>query len=131
VTTSTVKGDRSNRSRAGTGDLDPYGAVTLENTTLAGTMSLDAGVEGVVGLMKVASITAMPAGLTLADILEPGGLAADRGPMKTIALVEPSPRPAVDTGDAASCAARPVIGLDQHGQPRTPPCDIRACELQP
>jgi predicted outer membrane repeat protein len=80
---------------------------------------------------KLASIIGIPAGLTLADILDPAGLADHGGPTKTIALANVSKNPAKGKGDSATCAAAPINGLDQRGLPRTPPCDIGAYELQP
>jgi hypothetical protein len=79
----------------------------------------------------LASIIGIPNGLTLADILDPAGLVDHGGPTKTIALTDSATNAAVDTGDAATCAAAPVNGLDQRGLPRTPPCDLGAYELQP
>jgi hypothetical protein len=69
--------------------------------------------------------------MTLADILDPAGLQGNGGPTQTIALTDSTTDPALDHGDAATCAAGPVDGLDQRGFPRTPPCDIGAYELQP
>lgn len=58
------------------------------------------------------------------------GLLADNGgPTQTFALLPGSP--AIDAGDNATCAAPPVNGLDQRGQPRSvTQCDIGAFELQ-
>jgi hypothetical protein len=100
-------------------------ALIVGNPTTSG-----AEVRGVTAT-KVASIVGIPAGLTLADILDPAGLADNGGPTRTIALTGSETNPAIDTGDAATCAAAPVSGLDQRGVPRTPPCDIGAYELQP
>jgi len=112
----------------------------LKNTIVLGNSSPDAADVGCfdnqdapvacVGT-TLASIVGIPAGLTLADILDPAGLADNGGPTKTIALTDSATNPAMDHGDAATCAAAPVSGLDQRGLPRTPPCDIGAYELQP
>ncbi len=80
---------------------------------------------------KLASIVGIPAGLTLADILDPAGLADNGGPTETIALTDSATNPARHKADAATCAAAPVGGLDQRGLPRAAPCDIGAYELQP
>lgn len=56
-------------------------------------------------------------------------LADNGGPTWTFALLAGSP--AIDAGDNPTCAAPPVNGLDQRGQPRSDAqCDIGAFELQ-
>ena len=104
---------------------------------LSGTRSLPAtphpahpDVSGTVTI-QLATIVGIPVGLTLADILDPDGLQDNGGPTKTIALTDSPTNPARHKGDAATCVAAPVNGLDQRGLPRTPPCDIGTYELQP
>ncbi|MCX7840245.1 MAG: DUF1565 domain-containing protein [Anaerolineae bacterium] len=58
-----------------------------------------------------------------------GALANNGGTTQTFALQSNSP--AIDAGDAATCAASPVNGLDQRGQTRNDlQCDIGAYEMQ-
>jgi CSLREA domain-containing protein len=58
-----------------------------------------------------------------------GPLADNGGPTPTFALLPGSP--AIDAGDNATCAAPPVNGVDQRGQPRSATqCDVGAFELQ-
>jgi hypothetical protein len=143
------------------GGLEIRGATTIVNSTITGNHSFTQGggiwlfsgeyLEVVNALVagnvsgsgsdlfvayggvptKLASIVGIPAGLTLADILDPAGLKDNGGPTQTIALTDSATNPARHLGDAATCAAVPVNGLDQRGMPRTPPCDIGAYELQP
>jgi amidase len=49
-------------------------------------------------------------------LLDPAGLADNGGPTRTIALLRGSP--AIDAGDAVTCAAAPVNGLDERGYVR-------------
>ena len=108
-----------------------YGDMDLVNSIIAGNIApIGPDVSGSIA-SKLASIVGIPAGLVLADILVPGGLQDNGGPTRTIALTDAATNPALDHGDAATCAAAPVDGLDQRGLPRTPPCDIGAYELQP
>ena len=100
----------------------------LRNTIFAGNAGGD--FDDVV-VTTVASVIGVPGGLTLADILDPAGLVDNGGPTKTIALANVAKNPAKGKGDAATCAAAPIGGLDQRGLPRTPPCDIGAFEIQP
>ena len=108
-----------------------FSQVLLANTIVAGNTQLVTGTaDEVLGPSQIASVVRIPGGLTLADILDPAGLADHGGPTKTIALTDSPTNPAIDTGDAATCAAAPVNGLDQRGLPRTPPCDRGAYEVQ-
>jgi hypothetical protein len=70
-----------------------------------------------------------PGDLLKADPLL-GPLQDNGGPTFTMALMGGSP--AIDAGDDAVCAAPPVLGVDQRGQPRPggPHCDIGAFEVQ-
>jgi hypothetical protein len=77
------------------------------------------------------SLIGVPSGLTLADILDPAGLADNGGPTSTIALVQGAANPAIDTATSAVCAAAPVNAVDQRGLPRPAACDIGAFEIQP
>lgn len=131
-----------------------YTTLNVVNTTIAGNTAVDRGgavdvatvrlrnalIVGNVGsstaevigqTTTIASIIGIPAGLTLADILDPAGLKDNGGPTQTIALTDSAMNPAIDEGNAATCAAAPVSGLDQRGQARTLPCDIGAYEVQP
>jgi predicted outer membrane repeat protein len=83
------------------------------------------------GPVTTASIVGLPAGLTIADILDPVGLADHGGPTDTIALVDDPTNPAIGAGSATVCVAAPVGGIDQRGLPRFGACDIGAYELQP
>ena len=129
---STITANTSGGAGGGINNKNLSGPVLLTNTIVAGNTLLATGAASeVVGLRTVvASSIGVPMGLTLADILS-GGLADHGGPTKTIALTDSPTNPALDTGDAAACAAAPVSGLDQRGLPRTPPCDRGAYELQP
>jgi hypothetical protein len=107
-------------------------ASSLTNVIVAG--NIWPGLPGYaddVEVTKLDSIVGIPAGLTLAHILSPAGLADNGGPTQTIALTDSPTNPAIDKGHAATCGAAPVSGLDQRGLLRTPPCDIGAYELQP
>ncbi len=108
--------------------FDPnYPSVTLKNAIVAG----NSGSNTIGPIAEVfASILGIPSGLTLADILDPGGLADNGGPTWTVALSDAIDNPAVSQGDEATCLGSAVNGLDQRGLPRTPPCDIGAYELQ-
>ena len=79
----------------------------------------------------VTSVIGVPAGMTLADILVPAGLADNGGPTQTIALALVAGNPAIDTG-SATCVEAPVSLLDQRGMSRLPgpSCDIGAYEAQ-
>lgn len=130
ITNSTITG---NGASLGAGVLFETlkGAFRLRNSIVAGNASTSAGeVEGTINT-RLASIVGVPAGRILADILDPAGLATNGGPTQTIALTDSVQNPALGKGDAATCAAVPISGLDQRGQPRDPPCDIGAYELQP
>ena len=102
----------------------------LRNTIVAGNVG-PTGPDIVANtLTKTASIVGIPKGLTLADILDPAGLADNGGPTQTIALVDAIDNPALEFGDPAICAAKPVGGVDQRGEPRPAgACDIGAFEL--
>ena len=115
------------------------GGISLEGTLLHLTNSLVAGniadedfddIDGV-PTSDVGSVIGVPDGLTVADILDPAGLLPNGGPTDTIALVRSATNPAVDTADAAACAATPISSLDQRGLPRSGACDVGAYELQP
>ncbi len=133
ITNSTISGNRAHTgggisSIPGT-TYEPF--VILKNALIIGNASAVGGeIDGTL-TNPVASIVGIPAGLTLADILDPAGLADNGGPTKTIALTGSALNPARHHGHAATCAAMPVNGLDQRGLPRTLPCDIGAYELQP
>jgi hypothetical protein len=129
LTNSTVSSNTADTTGGFAGG-DPFypSSLDLRNSIFAG----NAGGETTgVDITKLASILGVPAGLTIGDILDAAGLADHGGPTQTIALIDQAANPAKGKGDAATCAAAPVDGLDQRGLPRTPPCDIGAYELQP
>ncbi len=153
IANSTIVGNTATGSGGGIAAADD-GGTTISNTTITGNTAAEgAGLatmeEATVNLKNsivvgnkgpnisgpidevVASILGLTAGLTVGDILDPAGLADHGGPTRTIALTDSAANPAVDHGDAATCAGAAVVGLDQRGLPRTPPCDIGAYELQP
>lgn len=78
------------------------------------------------------SIVGLPEGLTLADILDPAGLADNGGPTETIALVPSADNPAIDAAAVATCAGTSGEAVDQRGLPRPvgTGCDLGAYELQ-
>ncbi|MEZ4541930.1 MAG: right-handed parallel beta-helix repeat-containing protein [Chloroflexota bacterium] len=106
------------------------GTVTLNSHNLFGF----GGNAGLNGLSAGAS-DVVP-GVALAAVLGP--LADNTGLTHTHAL--PPGSPAIDVGPSAGCAAPPVSGLDQRGQPRNTEgngaaspneCDVGAYEYQP
>ena len=128
VTNSTITG---NAATTRGGGIETGAKTDLVNVVIAGNSSpMDPDVYGPI-TAQLASVVGIPVGLTLADILVPGGLKDNGGPTKTVALTDVAKNPAKGMGDPATCAAAPVSGVDQRGQPRTPPCDIGAYELQP
>ena len=128
IVNSTISG---NSSSSGGGGIASHGPLDLRNAIVAGnTAPIHPEVSGTID-SQLASIVVIPAGLTLADILDPAGLADHGGPTQTIGLSNVAKNPAKGKGDAPTCAAAPVSGLDQRGLSRTPPCDIGAYELQP
>jgi len=161
ITNTTITANRADVSGGGVSAIcgsEGADAVVFENSTITGNRAgTSAGVEGGVGPMELrntlvmanvtthgselvspdgwientASIIGIPPGLTLADVLDPAGLKDNGGPTETIGLTDSVTNPARHKGDAATCAADPVSGLDQRGLPRTAPCDIGAYELQP
>jgi hypothetical protein len=128
IVNSTISG---NTAAGGGGGIANDGRLHLKNAIVAGNTDPDSPeISGTIE-SKLASIVGVAAGLTLADILVPGGLKDNGGPTQTIALVNVAKNPAKGKGSAATCASAPVSGLDQRGLPRTSPCDIGAYELQP
>jgi CSLREA domain-containing protein len=149
ITNSTISGNTS--ANQGGGIYNDGGALTVTNSTISGNTAVNQGggifadaaetlrnaiVAGntapdgpdIIGSVDVASNT-LDGDAT--DILDPAGLADNGGPTQTIALALVAGNPAVDAGDTATCAAAPVSGLDQRGQPRPSACDIGAYEAQP
>jgi hypothetical protein len=103
------------------------GAASIRNSLVIGNVggNVDGPTSSTAG-----SMIAIPSGLTLADILDPAGLADNGGPTRTIALVDQSTNPAIDAAVSATCAAAPVNGIDQRGLPRPAACDVGAFEIQ-
>ena len=128
VTNSTISANTVSGSGGGIWGLS---SETLINAIVAGNTAVSGpDVEGVMDTMTT-SLIGVPGGLTLADLLDPAGLADNGGPTQTIALALVAGNPAIDTATGATCAAAPVSGLDQRGQPRPAACDIGAYEAQP
>jgi len=105
-------------------------SVILKNTIVAGNTSPKApNIAGTI-VSRVRSIVGVPAGLTLADILDPDGLQDHGGSTETIALAETIRNAAREAADPAICAEPPVGGFDQRREPRpSGACDIGAFEL--
>ena len=139
----------ANGAQGGGGGIVAHGAITLDNTILAGNTSrvgayaecydesLSKGsdvVDGPAGHNLVGNPSGC-AGLAkaadgdLVDATRPGllALADNGGPIDTVALQSGSP--AIGAGDPASCAAAPVGDRDQRGEARRSAargCDIGA-----
>jgi len=124
LTNSTVSG---NTAGSAAGGIFALGVDTLVNTIVVGNSS---DVEGPVETATT-NVIGVPVGLTLADILDPDGLADNGGPTHTIALALVAGNPAIDTATSAVCSAAPVSGVDQRGMPRPAACDRGAYEAQP
>jgi hypothetical protein len=131
LTNSTLYGNRSNEG-IGTAVWDGGApGITILNSILTGAgevcaISIVTPVSGGNNLVSDGScgFPADPATLLSPDLADNGG------PTRTHALLPGSS--AIDGGDPAVCAARPVNGIDQRGRPRTGrTCDIGAFELQP
>jgi len=157
VTNSTISGNASVGSGAGIWDAD-YSTATVRNSTISGNVAgsgtavagltlvvvrlantiIAGNTGGDVGVplsVDTGNLVGIPSGMTLGDILvvDGGGnpvLADNGGPTSTIALALIAGNPAIDTGDAPTCAAAPVGGLDQRGLARPAACDIGAYEAQ-
>lgn len=149
----TVSNNTAGTTGGGLEILD--GTATLQRTVLAGNTA-PTGPEGhltagtatvnsvnVFGHSGSAGLSGFAAGAT--DIVPAGGLATvlgpladNTGPTQTHAL--PPGSPAIDRAANATCAADPVGGTDQRGQPRNVDgngassaneCDVGAYEYQP
>lgn len=124
---STITGNIADRFGGGIDATD----ARLRNTIVAGNDALE-GPDAAGVTSSVASIIGVPTGLTLADILDPAGLADNGGPTQTVALVDTAANPAIDNGNNTVCTAPDLAnGVDQRGLPRPAPCDIGAFEVQP
>ena len=129
VINSTIGG---NAAATGGGGIagEAIGNETLLNALVAGnTAPTGPDVDGSVETTTT-SVIGVPVGMTLADILDPAGLADNGGGTQTIALAQVAGNPAIGTATAATCAAAPVNGFDQRGLPRLGACDIGAYEHQ-
>jgi len=124
---STITGNIADRFSGGIDSRD----ARLRNSIVAGNDAFeDPDAVGVTS--SIASIIGVPTGLTLADILDPAGLADNGGPTQTVALVDTAENPAIDNGSNTVCTAADLAnGVDQRGLPRSVPCDIGAFEVQP
>lgn len=110
-------------------EIHNYGTVTTNNFNLVGHDS-EAGTSGI----NIGPTDIVPSA-SLEAILSP--LADNGGPTQTHAL--PPGSPAIDLAPSALCAAAPVNGADQRGQPRNAngaggasanECDAGSFELQ-
>ena len=99
-------------------EVSPDNVFHFSNSIVAGNSATDDGPDGDAYFFGSSNLIGLPEGLTLADILDPAGLADNGGPTKTIALVPTTANPAIDAGDPEVCAAPPVNGLDQRGLSR-------------
>lgn len=94
-----------------------YGGATLVNTIVArGASGANCGGPVGGGANALDSDGTCGVGPATNPLLATAGLAANGGPTQTVALQDGSP--AIDAGDAAVCAAAPVLGLDQRGYQR-------------
>jgi CSLREA domain-containing protein len=112
------------------GGLGAGSGSSVTNTIIAGnTAQSGDDVSGSIAVLAT-SIVGVPGGKVLADILDPAGLQDNGPPTQTVALVPGSGNPAIDSGDNAVCAAKPVGGRDQRGVVRpADACDIGAYEV--
>jgi hypothetical protein len=106
-------------------EISNYGTVAADNHNLIGVN----GNSGVSGFTPGATDIVPPAGVQLADILDPA-LADNGGPTQTHALVPGSP--AIDAGGDCTDTSGAPLTTDQRGRPR--PVDgngdgIRACDI--
>ena len=152
LSNATVSG---NTALTGGGAFNYSGALTLQRTLLAGNHAptgpearrlggaVVVGARNVFGFGGDAGLSGLSPGagdmvpaVALAAVLSP--LAANGGPTQTHAL--PSFSPAIDRAPSAACAAAPISGVDQRGQPRNidgngipsaNECDIGAFEAPP
>ncbi len=126
---STIAGNLGHEYQTGLGIWAT--TLVLKNSIVAGNTGPSGADIDATSLTKTASIVGIPKGRTLADILDPAGLADHGGPTRTIALVDAFDNPALEFGDPSICGAAPVSGVDQRGEPRAATaCDIGAFELQ-
>jgi CSLREA domain-containing protein len=123
---STISGNIADERAGG---LVADGDETIVNTILAGNVApTDPEVQDSIE-STTASLVGLPAGVTLSQILDPGGPGMNGGPTRTIALVSTPSNPAIDTGHAGTCRAPPISGVDQRGVARPKgACDIGAYE---
>ncbi len=166
VTNSTVSGNSATGSGAeGGGIFVGTGNLTLVRSLVSGNSSDSNGDEITIGIGSITAnafnvfghsgqsnalafngfvpgandfnATTSGTPVALANILDTT-LAGNGGPTETHALVAGSP--AIDLGPTAACAAAPVDGLDQRGEPRNVDgngvasaneCDAGAYEYQP
>lgn len=106
------------------------GTLNYANTIIANSVNGDCGNFGTLGtnknnLVEDGSCSAQFSGDPLLSPLADNG-----GKTQTMALLPGSP--ATDAGDNATCAASPVNGLDQRGEPRPEGsyCDIGSYEIK-
>ncbi len=120
-----------NSAVQGGGGIGACGTETIVNSIVAGnTAAVGPDIDCFADTITT-SVIGVPSGMTLADILVPGGPANYGGPTQTIALALVVGNPAIDSATGAVCVAAPVNGLDQRGLPRPAACDIGAYEAQP
>lgn len=130
----------------GGGIYNHTGAVTLSNSTLSGNSASasNGGGIGNWGTLNYAN-TIIAYSSTGGDCVNNGTLGTDinnlvedgscsptySGDPKLISYVPQGDSPVIDAGDAPTCAAAPVSGVDQRGQARNDlRCDIGAIEVK-
>ena len=120
-----------NSAVQGGGGIGACGTETIVNSIVAGnTAAVGPDIDCFADTITT-SVIGVPSGMTLADILVPGGPANYGGPTQTIALALVVGNPAIDSGHRRGLCGAPVNGLDQRGLPRPAACDIGAYEAQP
>lgn len=109
-------------------DGAPAGVV--RNTVIAGNANGNiAAAIGVPGVIGTNSISVIPAGKTIDDLLDPLGLQSNGGPTKTVKPTNATGNPLLGAGDVTVCTTAPASSRDQRGYGRYDPCDIGAVEL--
>jgi len=130
IRNSTITANSAATAFDGGGITIGAGTVSLKNTIVANQVlgSNCAGGLVTTPLNSLDSDGTCGVAITANPLL--GSLANNGGPTLTHALLPGSP--AIDAGDAATCAAAPVNSADQRGviRPQGTSCDIGAFELQ-